>query len=83
MRTVRAAQRAARGDRQLDLERSASCRRSRPAVRHPALSLTELAEKCRPPITKAAAHHRMAVLRELAGAGTLPARSGELEAGQG
>jgi len=34
--------------------------------RHPSLSLTELAKKCRPPITKAAAHHRMAVLRELA-----------------
>ncbi len=35
-------------------------------VRHPWLSLTELAAKCRPPITKAAAHHRMKVLRELA-----------------
>jgi cell division protein WhiA len=32
-------------------------------VKHPSLSLTELAAKCRPPITKAAAHHRMAVLR--------------------
>ncbi len=36
-------------------------------TRHPSLSLAELAKKCRPPITKAAAHHRMAVLRELAG----------------
>jgi DNA-binding protein WhiA len=35
-------------------------------LRHPSLSLTELAEKCRPKITKAAAHHRMAVLRQLA-----------------
>jgi DNA-binding protein WhiA len=35
-------------------------------TRHPSLSLAELAKKCRPPITKAAAHHRMAVLRELA-----------------
>jgi hypothetical protein len=34
--------------------------------RHPSLSLAELAAKCRPPITKAAAHHRMAVLRERA-----------------
>lgn len=31
--------------------------------RHPSLSLTELATKCRPPITKAAAHHRMTVLK--------------------
>jgi DNA-binding protein WhiA len=35
-------------------------------VRNPWLSLTELAAKCRPPITKAAAHHRMKMLRELA-----------------
>jgi len=35
-------------------------------LRHPSLSLGELAQKCRPQITKAAAHHRMAVLRELA-----------------
>ena len=35
-------------------------------VRHPWLSLTELAAKCRPPITKAAAHHRMKMLRERA-----------------
>ena len=33
---------------------------------HPSLSLTDLGKKCRPPITKAAAHHRMTVLRELA-----------------
>jgi DNA-binding protein WhiA len=35
-------------------------------VRHPSLSLAELAEKCRPRITKAAAHHRMATLKHLA-----------------
>ena len=52
--------------------------------RHPSLSLTELAKKCRPPITKAAAHHRMSVLRELAvgreGTNSLPAepRSGPM-----
>ena len=34
--------------------------------RHPSLSLTELATKCRPPITKAAAHSRMATLKRLA-----------------
>lgn len=35
-------------------------------VRHPWLSLSELGKKCRPSITKAAAHHRMRMLRELA-----------------
>ena len=35
-------------------------------LKHPSLSLGELAAKCRPPITKAAAHHRMAVLRQTA-----------------
>jgi hypothetical protein len=35
-------------------------------VRHPSLSLAELAQKCRPPITKAAAHHRMATLKQRA-----------------
>ena len=34
--------------------------------RHPSLSLAELAQKCRPQITKAAAHHRMATLKTLA-----------------
>jgi cell division protein WhiA len=38
-------------------------------TRHPSLSLAELAKKCRPPITKASAHHRMAVLRRLAESG--------------
>jgi DNA-binding protein WhiA len=35
-------------------------------LRHPSLSLGELARKCRPPITKAAAHNRMQHLRRLA-----------------
>ena len=46
--------------------------------RHPSLSLAELAKKCRPPITKAAAHHRMAALRDLAASrDSLPARQRE------
>jgi len=36
-------------------------------LRHPALSLRELASKCRPPVTKAAFHRRLAKLAELAG----------------
>ena len=35
-------------------------------VRHPSLSLRELAAKCRPPATKAAAHRRLAKLVQLA-----------------
>jgi cell division protein WhiA len=35
-------------------------------TRHPALSLSELAGRCRPQISKAAAHHRMRLLAELA-----------------
>ena len=45
-------------------ERSREIARLR--LRHPALSLGELAGRCRPPITKAAAHHRMAVLQRIA-----------------
>src|SRR5262249_23460661 len=41
-------------------------------IRHPELSLAELAARCRPPITKAAAHHRMAVLERRAGGGGAP-----------
>jgi len=45
-------------------------------LKHPYLTLSELAAKCRPVITKAAAHHRMAVIRELAASrDVLPARS--------
>jgi hypothetical protein len=35
-------------------------------IRHPSDSLSELARRCRPEITKAAAHHRMTVLTRLA-----------------
>jgi hypothetical protein len=35
-------------------------------VRHPSLSLRELALKCRPPVTKAAAHRRLRKLQRLA-----------------
>jgi cell division protein WhiA len=35
-------------------------------LRHPSLSLAELGRRCRPPITKAAAHNRMRRLRALA-----------------
>lgn len=69
-RSVEAAQRQLEAIRRLDLDllpvrlrEIASLR-----LRHPALSLTELALRCRPPITKAAAHHRMAVLHRLADA---------------
>jgi cell division protein WhiA len=67
-RTVHAAREQLAAIRQLDVE--ALPRRleeiARLRVKHPALSLAELAAKCRPPITKAAAHHRMATLRRLA-----------------
>jgi hypothetical protein len=36
-------------------------------LRHPTLSLRDLASKCRPPVTKAAFHQRLARLVELAG----------------
>ncbi|HEX4520052.1 MAG TPA: DNA-binding protein WhiA [Gaiellaceae bacterium] len=65
-RTVHAAQEQLEAIRQLDVE-------TLPAklqeiamlrIRHPALSLTELALKCKPQISKAAAHHRMSMIRE-------------------
>ena len=67
-RTVQAAREQLAAIRQLDVEvlprRLEEIARLR--VRHPALSLGELAAKCHPPITKAAAHSRMAALRRLA-----------------
>jgi DNA-binding protein WhiA len=36
-------------------------------LRHPSFALAELAARCDPPITKAAAHHRMQALRRRAG----------------
>lgn len=67
-RSVVAAQRQLETIRRLDVEllppklREIALLR----LRHPALSLAELAGKCRPPITKAAAHHRMELLRDRA-----------------
>jgi len=67
-RTVQAAREQLAAIRELDVE--ALPRRlgeiARLRLEHPSLSLAELAAKCRPPITKAAAHHRMAVLKQLA-----------------
>ena len=67
-RTVQAAREQLAAIRKLDVDglprRLEEMARLR--VKHPSLSLAELAAKCRPPITKAAAHHRMATLRRLA-----------------
>jgi hypothetical protein len=67
-RTVQAARRQLQAIEQLDvhalpgkLQEIATLR-----VKHPSLSLADLAAKCRPRITKAAAHHRMAAIRDLA-----------------
>jgi DNA-binding protein WhiA len=67
-RTVQAARRQLQAIEQLDLDELPRTLRevAKLRVRHPALSLAELAAKCRPPITKAAAHRRMAVIRRLA-----------------
>ena len=67
-RAVQAAREQLAAIEQLDLDRLPTKLReiARLRKRHPALSLTELARKCRPPITKAAAHHRMAVLKAAA-----------------
>ena len=64
-RTVEAAQHQLEAIRQVELDSLPSKLREIATLRvkHPALSLTELAKKCRPPITKAAAHHRLAALR--------------------
>jgi hypothetical protein len=67
-RTVRAAQQQLEAIKRLDVEalprklnEIATLR-----LRHPSDSLSELAERCRPPITKAAAHNRMSTLNRLA-----------------
>ena len=67
-RTVTAAREQLAAIEQLDLDALPSKLQEIAHLRrrHPSLSLTELAAKCRPPITKAAAHSRMAVLRQLA-----------------
>jgi DNA-binding protein WhiA len=63
-RTVRAAQRQLEAIRRLDLDALPAklLEIARLRVKHPSLSLAELAAKCRPPISKAAAHHRLAEL---------------------
>jgi cell division protein WhiA len=67
-RTVLAAREQLAAIRELDVEalpqRLEEIARLR--VKHPSLSLAELAAKCRPPITKAAAYQRMVELRRLA-----------------
>ena len=67
-RTVLAAREQLAAIRRLDVESLPHTLEeiARLRVKHPALSLAELAAKCRPPITKAAAHHRMAELRRRA-----------------
>jgi DNA-binding protein WhiA len=67
-RTVQAAREQLAAIEQLDLEALPGKLQeiAHLRLRNPSLSLGELARKCRPQITKAAAHHRMAVLRELA-----------------
>ncbi len=67
-RTVQAAREQLAAIEQLELERLPTKLREIATLRkkHPSLSLTELASKCRPPITKAAAHHRMTVLKQRA-----------------
>jgi DNA-binding protein WhiA len=67
-RTVQAARRQLHAIERLDVDALPPGLREVAVLRlrHPALSLGELASKCRPPITKAAAHHRMVVLERLA-----------------
>lgn len=67
-RTVQAARRQLQAIEQLEVDSLPGRLREVAALRlrHPALSLAELAAKCRPPITKAAAHHRMAAIQRLA-----------------
>jgi cell division protein WhiA len=67
-RTVTAARRQLQAIEQLDLEALPGPLEeiARLRLKHPSLSLGELAAKCRPPISKAAAHHRLAAIEELA-----------------
>jgi cell division protein WhiA len=67
-RTVDAAREQLTAIEQLDVDRLPSKLREIAILRqrHPSLTLAELAQKCRPQITKAAAHHRMATLKHLA-----------------
>jgi cell division protein WhiA len=67
-RTVEAAQAQLEAIKGLDLGRLPRKLQEIAAlrIRHPSHSLGDLAAQCDPPITKAAAHHRMAALRDLA-----------------
>jgi DNA-binding protein WhiA len=80
-RTVKAAQGQLEAIRQLDLDALPSRLKEIAGlrIRHPSLTLSELAAKCRPPITKAAAHHRMAMLRHLAELSASPQPPGSIE----
>jgi len=67
-RTVDAAREQLAAIEQLDVDSLPTKLREMATLRqrHPSLSLAELAQKCRPQITKAAAHHRMTMLKTLA-----------------
>jgi DNA-binding protein WhiA len=75
-RTVNAAQRQLEAIRTLELETLPTKLQEIATLRikHPSDSLTELARRCRPEITKAAAHHRMTVLTQLAAVADSPRR---------
>ena len=66
-RTVQAAQAQLEAIRAIDLEVLPARLKEIAALRlkHPSLSLGELAAKCKPQISKAAAHHRMTLLKQL------------------
>jgi len=68
-RTVQAAREQLEAIRRLDVDRLPRKLQEIATLRtrYPDRSLTELAARCDPPISKAAAHHRMMVLRDLAG----------------
>jgi DNA-binding protein WhiA len=76
-RTVGAAQRQLEAIAALDLDLLPRGLQEIAALRlrHPELSLAELAARCRPPITKAAAHHRMSELVKRAEEGELRGRT--------
>jgi DNA-binding protein WhiA len=76
-RTVDAAQRQLAAIGSLDLDTLPRGLNEIAALRlkHPELSLAELGSRCRPPISKAAAHHRMATIIRQAEEGELRGRT--------
>jgi cell division protein WhiA len=76
-RTVDAAQRQLQAIAHLDLDALPRSLQEIAALRlkHPEWSLADLASRCRPPITKAAAHHRMAAILRRAEEGELRGRT--------